>query len=358
MPVRRGKNSKAATPGQHTQRNMKTPLLPLAASLLLSGMALCGCKQKAATDSGGEAGGQVATATDVAFCADSAMAFVTEQCAFGPRVPNSEAHTRCGDYIAAKFRSYGLTVTEQKAVLTGWDGVKLNNRNIIAAYQPENKTRVVLCAHWDSRPWADADPDSAKHREPVMAANDGASGVAVLIEVARLLSQLKPAVGVDLICFDSEDYGRPYWAEDGSGDGEDWCLGSTYWSKTPHESGYTARFGILLDMVGGLDARFHYEGFSLEYAQAIVGKVWSAAQIAGSGHYFPQADGGYVTDDHVPMNRHAGIPTIDIIPFGNDLSHSFSSTWHTTHDTPENIDPETMRAVGQTLLQVLAEEQP
>lgn len=336
---------------------MKTPFLTIAATLLLGSAVPCGCRHKAATEAGNAAPANAAAATDVAFCADSAMAAVTKQCGFGPRVPNSEAHTRCGDYIADKFRSYGLTVTEQKTVLTGWDGAKLNNRNIIAAYKPERKTRVILCAHWDSRPWADADPDSTRHRDPVMAANDGASGVAVLLEVARLLPQLNPTVGVDFICFDCEDYGRPYWADDDNEE-EDWCLGSTYWSKNPHTPGYTARFGILLDMVGGRDARFHYEGFSLEYAQAVVGKVWSAAQTAGSGAYFPQADGGYVTDDHVPMNLHAHIPTIDIIPFGNDLGHSFSPTWHTTHDTPENIDPETMRAVGQTLLQVLAEEQP
>lgn len=336
---------------------MRISLLTAAATLLLGSAALCGCKHKAASETGNADPAGETAATGVAFSGDSALASVVKQCEFGARVPNSEAHALCGDYIAAKFRAYGLSVTEQKTVLTGWDGVKLNNRNIIAAYKPERKERVILCAHWDSRPWADADPDSSKHHEPVMAANDGASGVAVLLEVARLLPQLNPAVGVDLICFDCEDYGRPYWAEDGNGE-DDWCLGSTYWSKNPHQEGYTARYGILLDMVGDPDARFHYEGFSLEYAQAIVGKVWSAAQTAGSARYFPQADGGYVTDDHVPMNRYAGIPTIDIIPFGSDLGHSFSPTWHTTHDTPENISAETLRAVGQTLLQVLAEERP
>jgi len=336
---------------------MNTSFLSAGAGLLMAACLLAGCKNKAAAD-GGAAGGEAQVSVPaVSFSGDSALAFVVRQCDFGPRVPNTEAHTRCGDYIAAKFRSYGLEVTEQKAVLTAWDGTKLNNRNIIAAYKPERKERVVLCAHWDSRPWADADPDSAKHRLPVMAANDGASGVAVLLEVARQLSRLNPAVGVDLICFDCEDYGLPYWGET-SGEEEGWCLGSEYWSRNPHVAGYAARFGILLDMVGGRDARFHYEAFSLEYAQTVVGKVWSAAQTAGAGQYFPQSDGGYVTDDHVPMNRYARIPTIDIIPFGGNSGYSFCPVWHTTHDTPDAISAETLRAVGQTLLQVLHEEKP
>lgn len=336
---------------------MNKSILSACAGLLTVACALAGCKNKAAAD-GGAAGRDAQDApVGVSFSGDSALASVVRQCGFGPRVPNTEAHARCGDYIAEKFRSYGLTVTEQKAVLPAWDGTKLENRNIIAAYKPGLKERVVLCAHWDSRPWADADPDSAKHRLPVMAANDGASGVAVLLEVARLLPRLDPAVGVDLICFDCEDYGLPYWAE-ASGDGEGWCMGSEYWSRNPHTPGYTARFGILLDMVGGRDARFHYEGFSLEYAQAVVGKVWSAAQTAGAGRYFPQSDGGYVTDDHVPMNRYARIPTIDIIPFAEQGGYSFCPVWHTTHDTPDAVSAETLRAVGQTLLQVLHEERP
>lgn len=333
---------------------MKHPILTAAAVLLMAGAAVTACKPKAGTGSHSASADTATAATPVAFCADSAMASVERQCSFGPRVPNTEAHRRCGDYIANAFRSRGLTVTEQTATLTAWDGTKLNARNIIASYRPELTARVLLCAHWDSRPWADADPDSTKHRQPVMAANDGASGVAVLLEVGRLLRELNPAVGVDLICFDAEDYGRPYWAEDGAQD--DWCLGSRYWSRTPHTAGYTARFGILLDMVGGADARFHYEGFSLEYAQAVVGKVWSAAQTAGAGAYFPQADGGYVTDDHVPVNQYAGIPTIDIIPFDPAPGHSFAPGWHTTHDTPDRISPATLRAVGQTVLQVLADE--
>ena len=332
--------------------NIRT-ILTAAAALLLAGSLIACNGQK--NDAADETGTSADTATGVEFSADSAMTYVQEQCSFGPRVPNSEAHRRCGDYIAAKFRSFGLDVTEQRATFTGWDGKRLDGRNIIAAYRPEEKERVIICAHWDSRPWADADPDSARHREPVMAANDGASGVAVLLETARKLAELKPAVGVDFICFDAEDYGAPYWGT-APEDGSDWCLGSQYWSAHPHKAGYTARYGILLDMVGGRDARFCHEGFSLQYAQDIVAKVWSAAETAGAADYFLNASGGYAVDDHKPMNEVAGIPTIDIIPYVPSAPSSFGATWHTTADTPDNIEPATLRAVGQTILQVLADE--
>ncbi len=293
----------------------------------------------------------------VQFNGDSAFAFVEKQCDFGARTPNSDAHRLCGDFLVEKFRSYGLDIVEQKMPLTAWDGKTLQSRNIIASYLPENADRIVLCAHWDCRPWCDEDPDEANHRQPVMGANDGASGVAVLLEVARNLKELKPTIGIDFICFDAEDYGCPYWADNAATDGSDWCLGSQYWAKNPHKAGYAARYGILLDMVGGKDARFHYEGFSLRYAQDVVGKVWSAAHTAGMEQYFPQTDGTYATDDHLPMNEVAGIPTIDIIPY-YEGEHSFSPTWHTVNDTPEHISRETLTAVGQTVLQVLSEEKP
>lgn len=333
----------------------KNRLSALPALLLAAGALLAGCGNKPAAGTAGAADTDTIAATAVRFDADSALAFVKRQCDFGPRVPDSEAHRLCGDYIAAKFRSYGLAVTEQTATVTGWDGKRLGCRNIIAAYRPEQTDRVIVCAHWDSRPWADADPDSANHRTPVMAANDGASGVAVMLEMARLMKELKPAVGVDFICFDVEDYGAPYWAEQTAG-GDDWCLGSQYWSAHPHKEGYKARFGILLDMVGGAGARFCYEGFSLQYARDVVGKIWAAAATAGKSDFFPPEDGTYAQDDHKPMNEVAGIPTVDIIPFHGYGERSFGPTWHTVSDTPENISAATLEAVGQTVLQVLSEE--
>ena len=321
-------------------------------SLMLLTFASCKSQKSGET----EAASDTIAVTQVQFDADSAYASVEKQCSFGPRVPNSEAHTQCGDYIVSAFKALGLTVTEQEADLKAWDGKTLKSRNIIAAYRPELQDRIIICTHWESRPWADADPDSTKHHEPVMAANDGASGVAVMLEVARQLQQLKPNVGIDFICFDSEDYGAPDWASDKvPQDGSDWCLGSQYWAAHPHVPGYKARFGILLDMVGGQDARFAYEGISMRYARDVMVQVWDAATRAGATDLFQSVEGGYAQDDHVPMNEIAGIPTIDIIPFVEG-EHSFGLTWHTTSDTPQNISKETLRGVGQTLLQFLSEQ--
>lgn len=293
--------------------------------------------------------------TSVAFSADSAMACLRAQCDFGPRVPDTEAHRRCGDYIAAKFRAFGLDVNEQRTTVTGWDGKQIGCRNIVASYLPAAEERIVIAAHWDSRPWADADPDSANHRKPVPAANDGASGVAVMLETARLLRELKPAVGIDFVCFDVEDRGAPYWGT-GPDDGSDWCLGSQHWAREAAASGYRARYGILLDMVGGRDARFCYEGYSMRYAEGIMRRLWETASAVGADGLFLKQDGSWATDDHVPMNQVAGIPTVDIIPYVAGGENAFGTTWHTVADTPENISPETLRLVGQTLLQMISEE--
>ena len=322
--------------------------------LLLLSVALTGCKNQNQASAGQDT--DTIAVTQVQFNADSAYASVVAQCDFGPRVPGSAAHDRCGDYIVARFKALSLTVSEQRADQKAWDGKVLHTRNIIAAYRPELSDRIIICTHWESRPWADADPDSSLHRQPVMAANDGASGVAVMLEVARKLEELKPELGIDFICFDSEDYGMPYWAEtDDVADGSDWCLGSQYWAAHPHVPGYKARFGILLDMVGGRDARFCFEGISMRYASEVMVHVWDAAGRAGASQLFLAEQGGYAQDDHVPMNEVAGIPTIDIIPYVEG-EHTFGATWHTTQDTPENISRETLKGVGQTLLQFLSEK--
>ena len=322
--------------------------------LLLLSVALTGCKNQNQASAGQDT--DTIAVTQVQFDADSAYASVVAQCDFGPRVPGSAAHDRCGDYIVSRFKALGLSVSEQRTDQKAWDGKVLHTRNIIAAYRPELADRIIICTHWESRPWADADPDSSLHREPVMAANDGASGVAVMLEVARKLEELKPELGIDFICFDSEDYGMPYWAEtDDVADGSYWCLGSQYWAAHPHVPGYKARFGILLDMVGGRDARFCFEGISMRYASEVMVHVWDAAGRAGASQLFLAEQGGYAQDDHVPMNEVAGIPTIDIIPYVEG-EHTFGATWHTTQDTPENISRETLKGVGQTLLQFLSEK--
>lgn len=288
-----------------------------------------------------------------AFNADSAYRYTAQQVAFGPRVPNTEAHVACGDWLAQELERFGAKVTSQHVTLRAYDGTPLKARNIIGSYKPETNKRVLLCAHWDSRPWADADPAPKNHRTPILGANDGASGVGVLLEIARQLQAQPTDIGVDIIFFDAEDYGTH--ADDTEpADGITWCLGSQYWARVPHVEGYMARFGILLDMVGGKDARFHREGYSDGYAKHIVDKVWAAAHATGFGQWFPYADGGVITDDHLPINQIARIPCIDII--GHYPETGFAPTWHTMDDTMENIDPAVLRAAGQTVMQVIYNE--
>lgn len=321
------------------QRGLFAALIVNASLLTLS----CGSGKKT----------QPATADTIAmkpaptFCQDSAMHYVEAQCSFGPRTPGSAAHKACGDWIAGKFASFGLAVEEQKTTVQAWDGKTLPVRNIIASTSPEAANRILLCAHWDSRPWADNDPDEARRTQPVPAANDGASGVAVMLEIARIHGQMPMQdTGIDFICFDAEDYG--------SHDIEDsWCLGSQYWAENKHRDDYTARYGILFDMVGGRGSRFAQEGYSLHYCRPVVAKLWQVArQLGYSSIFLPQA-GGYVTDDHVPLNQTAGIPSLDIIPHFEGCSSSFGPTWHTVSDTPDNIDPAILKAVGQSVTQLV-----
>lgn len=291
------------------------------------------------------------------FNADSAFTYCQAQCDFGPRTMNSEAHDKCAAWIVSQFERQGCEVETQKADLQGYDGTILKSQNIIAHYNPKASQRVLLCAHWDSRPWADNDPDSANWRKPVMAANDGASGIGVMLEIARLL-KAEPTLpfGIDFVCFDAEDWGTPQWA-DVQDNGDTWALGAQYWSKNLPQ-GYTAQYGILLDMVGGQGAKFYREGMSMQYASNVVKKVWSAARKAGYGSFFPKSDGGMITDDHIPVNENAKIPTVDIIAYYPDCQQSsFGPTWHTTHDTMENLDKNTLKAVGQTIVQVLYTEE-
>lgn len=289
------------------------------------------------------------------FNADSAYIYLQEQCDFGPRTMNSTAHDKCEKWIIHKFEQYGCKVTTQKATLNGYDGTPLRSTNIMASYNPEATTRIMFCAHWDCRPWADNDPDSTNWHKPIIAANDAASGVGVMIELARILKGSGLELGVDFICFDAEDYGTPQWFE-GEDPGDTWALGAQYFANNLPE-GYAPRYGILLDMVGGVGAKFYREGMSMQYAPAIVKKVWNAARQVGYGSYFPKADGGMITDDHIPVNQTANIPCIDVIPYYPDCAQSsFGPTWHTIADNMDNIDKNTLKAVGQTMVQVLFTE--
>lgn len=289
------------------------------------------------------------------FNSDSAYLYVKKQVDFGPRVPNSKEHTACGDYLVSELKRFGATVTEQKAGLTAYDGTKLNARNIIGSYGGGKKERILLFAHWDTRPYADHDAKEENYRKPILGANDAGSGVGVLLEVARIIQTKSPEVGVDIIFFDAEDYGVPSFVEVESTENS-WCLGSQYWSKNSHVSGYKARFGILLDMVGASNATFYKEFYSQKYAANIVEKIWSTARQLGYGAYFISKNGGGVTDDHVPVNQNLFIPSVDIIHYNMDSQSGFFPHWHTLGDDMSNISRETLKAVGQTVLEVVYKE--
>ena len=286
------------------------------------------------------------------FNADSAYSYIEKQVNFGPRTPNSAAHKACGDYLIAEMERFGASVTVQAVDLTGWDKTVLKARNIISSFNPEKTTRILLLAHWDCRPWADNDKNPANHTKPVDGANDGASGVGVLMEIARQLGLQLPETGVDILFTDMEDYGEPQFYK-GQHNDNSWCLGSQYWAKNPHTPNYQAKYGILLDMVGAPDSEFPKEGYSMHYAPRIVEKIWNQAQSLGFGNYFVNKTCGYIIDDHVPINQIAGIPTVDIIHY---TENGFGSFWHTVDDTMENIDKQTLKAVGQTVLTVIYQE--
>ena len=279
------------------------------------------------------------------FSVDSAYDFVAAQTSFGFRTPGSKAHVRCGDYLAQTMRRWCDTVLSQPFRATLWNGETVQGRNIISIINPKAETRVLLAAHWDSRQWADHDSDEGKHRSPIMGANDGASGVGVLMEAARAMSSMRPEVGVDFVFFDIEDQGVPEWAdryEDNS-----WCKGAQHWAQNPHTPLYQARYGILLDMVGAEHPRFTKEQFSMQYASTITNKVWSVARALGYGGVFEDSKSDPILDDHLYVNRLRGVPMVDIVQ--NSRQCSFFPHWHTTGDDMENVNRETLGIVGQVL---------
>ncbi|RIV27793.1 peptidase [Fibrisoma montanum] len=327
-------------------------------------LAVAGCKTKQ-TENTNQTEQQMPQVSAPSFNADSAYTFIEQQLAFGPRVPNTPAHQRGGDYLVARLKEFGCDVTVQNFTATTWDGKKLNARNIIGSINPQAQKRILLASHWDSRPVADQDSTAADKTKPVPAANDGASGVGVLLELARTIQQAqqKPGVGVDIVFFDAEDWGNSEKAssdfEQPTGNSIDYigfCLGSRYWAKNPHKPNYTAYYGILLDMVGAKGATFAKEAYSMQYAPSVMNSVWQTASRSGYSQYFVDAQGTAVLDDHIAPNTIAKIPMIDII-HTNLNSGGFFQDWHTTEDTMENIDRSTLKAVGQTLLQTVYNEQ-
>ncbi|SMO69325.1 Peptidase family M28 [Saccharicrinis carchari] len=287
------------------------------------------------------------------FNGDSAYSFVQKQVDFGPRVPNTEAHAKCANYLSGKLREFGAEVIVQEAEVVAFDNTLLHAKNIIGQYKPELKDRILLFAHWDTRPFADHSEDESRRNEPIPGANDGGSGVGALLEIARQINNNKLDFGIDIIFFDAEDYGTPDHIVTQNYQPDTWCLGSQYWGKNPHVKNYYARYGILLDMVGAKNASFHQELNSKYFAPRILKKVWKTAHRIGYGNYFPFKDGGAITDDHVYVNKYLNIPCINIIHYDPNTDTSFGSFWHTHNDNMDIIDRNTLKAVGQTVLEFI-----
>ena len=283
-----------------------------------------------------------ATESRPAFDGNAALAMTQQQCDFGPRVPGTPAHAKCADWLMQTLRASCDTVLLQTGTVQTARSGKLGIKNIIGVINPDAERRLLLLAHWDTRPWADNDPDPANHNNPVMGANDGASGVGVLLQLARQLKESGTAIGVDILLVDAEDMGV-------DNDEESWALGTQYWTTHPHVEGYKPLFGILLDMVGARDATFPREYYSVQYAGGFGDLVWRLAQ----GSHFANVQGGAVTDDHIFINR-AGIPCVDIIDLRSDSETGFCPAWHTVSDTMDGISATTLADVGQTLLNVIA----
>lgn len=281
------------------------------------------------------------------FITDSAYQYIADQVEFGKRIPNTEAHVQTKDYLVDKLEKYCDEVVEQSFTATRYDGVSLQGFNIIGSINPDADRRMLLLAHWDSRFIADHANDKSKVEDGVMGADDGASGVGVLIEMARMIKNAGIDVGVDILFTDLEDQGKSNDA-----DGKSWCLGAQYWARNPHIKGYRADYGILLDMVGAKGAKFLKEGVSLTYAPELVHTVWQLANSMGYGQYFINKTlSNGVVDDHLFINQIIGIPTIDII--NKPSNSSFGPHWHTENDNMDVIDKDVLKAVGRVVTATL-----
>ena len=318
-------------------------------SLVLFSMTSCDNKQN--SKPAAQPAPQVKQVVIPDFNADSAYNYVKKQLDFGPRVPGSVAHKQCAEWFVDFFSGKADTVYVQDFRTRLYDGRGIDGKNIIAAFNPEAKKRILLAAHWDSRPFADHDPDEKNWNTPIDGANDGASGVGVLMEIARILNDNPVNIGVDIILFDLEDYGAPYFLNLMTND--DWALGSQYWAKNPHIYNYRAYFGILLDMVGASNPKFPKEYYSQQFAPALSNDVWKIARELGYDEYFTNELGHPINDDHIYVNAIARIPMIDIIHLENNSESSFYPYWHTVKDNIEQIDPKTLGMVGDVVVNVL-----
>tara|TARA_A100001037_G_scaffold32949_1_gene25770 strand:+ start:353 stop:1324 length:972 start_codon:yes stop_codon:yes gene_type:complete len=283
------------------------------------------------------------------FNSDSAYYFIEKQVQFGPRYTGSEGWRECSFFLEEKLNQYADTVLVQRARITTYDQKEHLIKNFIASFSPEKKNRIVFFAHWDTRPVADH--DIANREDPILGANDGGSGVGLLLEMARIFKIRKPKIGIDIIFFDAEDYGQPENSKFPLME-DSWCLGSQYWAKNLHRANYSARYGILVDMVAGEKATFYQEGVSAFYASDILDKVWKTGHRLGYADYFIYEKSPEIIDDHYYVNKLTDIPTIDVIEFDPNTKNHFNKHWHTHKDNMDNINKNTLKAVGQTLLHV------
>jgi hypothetical protein len=270
------------------------------------------------------------------FDSQKAFAYLRAQTDFGPRNPNSTGHQKCLDYLASELSRYAEKVTRQNFVHQGYDGEVLKLTNVFGSFNASASDRILLLAHWDTRPRADEEKDPAKQNLPILGADDGASGVAVLLEIARLLKQVQPPIGVDILFVDGEDYGK-------SRDLDSYFLGARYFMKMKNEN-YRPRFAVLLDMVGYKDLQIPMEQNSITFAPEAVELIWSTAENLGVTQ-FVNVPGEEISDDHIPLNS-GGIPTVDII----DFQYPY---WHTTQDTPDKCSAESLEAIGKVLMHVI-----
>jgi len=283
------------------------------------------------------------------FSADSAYAYVEHQLSFGNRIPGSKGWSQCANWLAMQMRRWCDTIIVQDFSAELWNGTTVPGKNIIASLNPTAERRILLAAHWDSRMWADHDKDDKLHRSPVPGANDGASGVAALMEMARGMSKMRPNVGIDFIFFDVEDQGAPSWSE--VYDEDTWCKGSQYWAQNRHVPYYTAVYGVLFDMVGTQKPRFTKEQISRSFAPGLTDKLWRAASALGYGSIFVNQETDPILDDHYYVNRLVGIPMADIVQ--NSGTTSFFEHWHTTTDDLAAVSKESLRTVAVVTMKTI-----